>query len=161
MVSMEGVVAMKQAHLLVKIAVLLNFVVLVGGCVGYRAGVFDWFGGRAASSSERGPSQQDSAGAAPQAPVLMPGSKIGIQFREVTLPDGRVIEEAEPLPGTSSPSAQRSAKSAPPRADETGSLMFMVGPKSDAGMTGSIILNEITKETSQPPANPQPPAPSK
>jgi hypothetical protein len=140
-----------RTSLFVRLAVVANAIMLVGGCVAYHSGAFDWFTGGSASRAEP-TAQQPSGDASQSAPALLPGSKVGIQFREVKLPDGRVVEEVEPIPGNvSSDSQTPAAPQQPGPGFNTNIKLILPGSKSNP-----VFIPEDVKK----PTRPMPPADS-
>jgi hypothetical protein len=70
---------MKRPHYLVKVAVVLNSILLVGGCVGYQSGAFNWLSGSAAPSTEStakpAPNESEPEAASPAKQIFISGSK--------------------------------------------------------------------------------------
>jgi hypothetical protein len=87
-------VAVKRLKPFLKLAALASSVLLVAGCVSYRAGVLDWLKPAGASSADGSDGNVDN-------PKLMSGSKVGIFLPEddsqPTSPSG----EAKPDPDKS------------------------------------------------------------
>ena len=123
-----------------------------------------WSGGAAAGQNQNPPSEvqnpQAAAQPAPaQATPVQPAPAYGQQMwpTQQTLPSGRSIRrKARTCPARSSARTRRSATARPTAASSpgrlpftvgaeetmTGRLMFGVGVNSDAGLVGSIVLDE-------------------
>jgi hypothetical protein len=150
---------MKPPYRFVQAGVLVNAIFLVGGCVAYRSGAFDWFAGRSVSPAESNPSQRSSNDDSESAPTLLPGSKVGIQFVEVTLPDGRLVEQAAPMPGvTKVPEAQTTAVPQQATPFLTNMKLTFPGSKSNPVFVPEDIKKAMLPD---PPANSQMASPPK
>ena len=81
---------MKQPNLLLKLAVVASSLLLVGGLVSYRAGVFGRFGGAVSRPADA------ASPTTPEEGAFFGGSKSAEIFHQPTTP-------AQPPPGTTKP----------------------------------------------------------
>jgi hypothetical protein len=114
---------MKQPHLFVKIAVVISSVLLLAGCVAYRAGAFDWLTGsgppRADSETKRTGDEKPPETTTPTAtetPLTIMSSSKSIVLSGPT--------------GPSTPATQPPTVAKEPAADAGKELIF-AGSKSD------------------------------
>jgi hypothetical protein len=161
--SFVGAYTVTKSQVVLKVAVVVNAVLLVTGGIAYRCGAFN----RSTQSTPRPaesvttslpePNQSDSM--ARPTPGIMPSNKSG----ELSF-GGRLNGTfSETMPGSKSTTVFRpSDTSAPqqPSAANQGTVIFW-GPKSDAGVTGPMVIQAITNQSAPPAAVPQSASPSK
>src|SRR6516225_9571434 len=147
-----GVVAVKQPNRLVKGVVLLNFFVLVGGCVSYQAGAFNWLKRPGAQPTEPPASPVGDAnlpehGTAP-AQTLLPGSK---SFRPSNFIDGAT--PAGPLVPNVDVRTDPTAPAQTPTATQTVPPVMIGGSKAPFR---PVIAPPMPEPSPAPPSNKQP-----
>jgi hypothetical protein len=171
--------AMTQPNLFVKVAVVTSSVLLVGACVGYRAGAFDWLvadkRGNLGESETRPPiepaARDTPAGESPAnldlPPAVMSGSKSAILIVPPSTSSGPQSPPTQPpptimyssksmaplikLPDTQSsqPAATPPAAAAEPKPKKP---VIFPGSKSDR-----VFIPPPEKPVAVPPAPPAPP----
>jgi hypothetical protein len=126
----------KQPPVLLKIAVILSSLLLVGGYVSYRAGALNW--PIAPNGRPTGPaaSQQSPSDTTQPATTLMPSSKVGVEFIDP--------------PVSSRPEAQSLGVGTPRL------KAIMSGPKSAAPSDVIIVFDPPLLPGIEPPAPSQP-----
>jgi hypothetical protein len=149
--SNRGVVAVKQLHMLVKVAVVASSLLLVGGFVSYRAGAFDALMGPSAQPAEPTAPQQPPPGATESAPAMMSSSKSLILSNAPPYQPPATPEQGAyklNLTVTDPPGASQS----PPPATTKAAPTIMSGSKASFG--------PVIKIPDSNPATPPTPAPN-
>jgi hypothetical protein len=149
--SNRGVVAVKQLHMLAKVAVVASSLLLVGGFVSYRAGAFNALIGPSTQPAEPAGPQQLLPATTQTVPTMMSSSK------SMTLGNNVYDVQIGPYspPNTPPPAPSQQAPPATTKAAPT----IMYGSKAPY----SLIETAHDKPTAPPPAPSQqvPPATTK
>jgi hypothetical protein len=135
--------AVKKAHAVLKVAAIVNALLLVGGCVGYRAGAFDWFSKSDKPTDTSGKNTAVNANQIDYTQPIMTGSKA---------PFAGVVGPAQDTPGVQPPAQPQSppdTKQSPP--------IIMSGTKSSYGPALQINFEQPLLLPSPSPS----PSPSK